>query len=332
MPRPSKLWKRAGRDDWHATIGGRKVNLGPDREAAQREFHRLKAARMPVHASRMLVVQLVDSYLCAVHSDVQASTFANYRWYLQQWVNFAGHRPAAGVKPLDVTAWFRSRGQWNPTTRRLAAELVRRWSRWAKAQGYLDVDVLAGLRAPKTIPRTAARSEDIQNFLQAVTCPLLRDIAIVLLDTGARPGEIRTLEADQVSWTDSTAIVNGKTGPRVISLTSRSLATLANLATLYPTGPLFRNRAGRIWTRGQLAWRFRALSKKLGICVYPYHLRHDLYRRASKAGVPDLWIAKQLGHVDLKMLSSRYAHVDTEQTRQAVEKASQPGPTLKAPS
>ena len=321
MPRKAALWQRSGRSGWWATIDGRQVNLGDDYKDAQKELYRRKASNRPAERSRALVVQLVDEFLSASHANVQASTFANYRWYLQQWVNFAGHRPAAGLKPLDVTAWFRSRGQWNPTTRRLAAELVRRWSRWAKAQGYLDVDVLAGLRAPKTIPRTAARPEDIQNFLQAVTCPLLRDIAIVLLDTGARPGEIRTLTAGQISWADSTAIVNGKTGPRVISLTGRSLATLANLATLYPTGPLFRNRAGRIWTRSQLCYRFRVISKRANVYVFPYHFRHDFYRRASKAGVPDLHVMKQLGHTDLKMLATRYSHVDTEQTKEAVERA-----------
>ena len=249
MPRPAKLWKRAGRDGWWATIDGRKVQLGTDRTEAEKEFHRRKASSRPAARSNLSVAVLVDMMLECVHSDVQASTFENYRWYLQQWVNFAGHRPAAGVKPLDVTAWFRTRPGWNPSTRRLAVEMVRRWSRWAKAQGYLDVDVLAGIRAPKAVPRNAARPEDIEAFLQSMTCPLLRDITTVLLDTGARPGEIRTLTAAQIDWEASTAMVNGKTGLRLISLTSRSLSVMQRLATLYPTGPLFRNRAGRIWTR-----------------------------------------------------------------------------------
>ena len=320
MPRKAAVWTRKDRPGWWATIDGRQVNLGDDYKDAQKELYRRKASSRPAARSNLSVAVLVDRFLCDAHANVQAATFANYRWYLQQWVNFAGHRPAAGLKPLDVTAWMRSR-KWNGSTRRLAVEMVRRWSRWVNAQGYLAGDPLSGVRIPRSTPRIAARPEDIGKFLGAVTCPLLRDIATVLLDTGARPGEIRTLEADQVSWTDSTAIVNGKTGPRVISLTGRSLATLANLATLYPTGPLFRNRAGRIWTRSQLCYRFRILSKQLNMCIHPYHLRHAWWARARKAGVDSVVAAAQLGHKDLKMLVERYAHVDTSQTKEAVERA-----------
>ena len=237
--RPAKIWQRTGKPGWYATIAGKKVLLGTDRETAQREFHRLKAARMPVVGRSYSVAVLVDMMLEAVHSDVQPSTFENYRWYLQQWVNFAGHRPAAGVKPLDAAAWFRSRPKWNASTRRLATEMIRRWSRWCTDQGYLDVDVLSGIRAPRSVARTAAHPDEIDAFFAAVTCPLLRDIAIVLLDTGARPGEIRTLTADRINWEESTAMVEGKTGPRVISLTARSLALLRQCWTL-SYRPLFR--------------------------------------------------------------------------------------------
>ena len=325
MPRPAKLWKRAGRDGWWATIDRRKVQLGTDRAEAEKEFHRRKAATRPVHASRESVAVLVDRMLECVHSDVKASTFETYRWYLQQWVNFAGTRPAAGLKPLDVTAWFRTRPQWNPSTRRLATEMIRRWSRWCKAQGYLDSDVLSGARGPKPVARKAADPRAIEAFLAAVTCPLLRDIATVLLDTGARPGEIRTLTAENLDWTSSMATVNGKTGPRTISLTERSLKILRRLSEIYPSGPLLRNRDGDIWTRTQLAWRFRAVSKRANVYVFPYHLRHSWWAKARKAGVDSIVAAAQLGHKDLKMLLKVYAHVEPEMLKEAVERAAGSG-------
>ena len=132
MPRKAAVWTRKDRPGWWATIDGKQVNLGDDYKDAQKELYRRKASSRPAVGRSQSVAVLVDMMLEAVHSDVQASTFANYRWYLQQWVNFAGHRPASGVKPLDAAAWFRSRPGWNASTRRLATEMVRRWSRWCR--------------------------------------------------------------------------------------------------------------------------------------------------------------------------------------------------------
>lgn len=332
MPRRAGIWKRGARG-FYTTIQGKQVFLGLERDEATRAFHQLKARPDTGDASvrgRQSVAQLVNLYLEHAATEVKKTTLTNYHWYLSKWVAFAGNRPAAGLKPLDVTAWFRTRPRWNPSTRRLATEMVKQWSRWAKAQGYLEADPLQGLKPPKSCARMPARPDDIEKFLSKVTCPLLRDIATVLLDTGARPGEIRTLTADQIDWEASTAVVVGKTGPRVISLTSRSLAILAHLSgrtatgaspDLDSTGPLFRNRDGTPWTKGTLNKRFRTVCKRAGVKVIPYSFRHDLWRRASKAGVDSVVIARQLGHKNLKMLIDRYAHVDTSQTKNAVERA-----------
>jgi integrase len=321
MPRKAAIWARKGRRGFYATISGKQAFLGLDRKEAEREFHRLKASGKPVERSRLSVAVLVDLYLDHAKTEVKASTWANYRGYLQWWVDFAGTRVASGLRPLDVTAWFRTKPGWNPSTRKLATEIVRRWARWCNRQGYLDTDVLSGTRAPRGLPRAAAQATDIERFLAAITCPLLRDITTVLLDTGARPGEITSLTADQIDWEASTALVMGKTGPRAISLTSRSANRLAILAKLYPTGPLFRNRAGRIWTKSYLNDRFRRVCAKAGVKVIPYAFRHAFWYRAVKAGVDSVVVARQLGHKDLKMLVERYAHVDASQTKEAVERA-----------
>jgi integrase len=56
----------------------------------------------------------------------------------------------------------------------------------------------------------------------------------------------------------------------------------------------------------------------------PYQFRHDFWGRAVKAGVDSVVIAKQMGHTDLDMLVKHYAHVDTSQTKTAVELALPP--------
>ncbi len=316
MPRPAKIWTRKNRPGWYATINGRKISLGLDRAEAERRFHALKAAGRPVARSALTVVALVDLYLDWARSEVKGTTWEAYRWLLQKWVDHAGRRKAAEIKPLDLTAWFKL-CKWNASMRRHAIEVVRGWARWSKAQGYLEADILTDLRYPKTIPREAAAPGAIDAFLGAIQCERFRDVCTVLLDTGCRPGEIRTLEASQVDWAAPTARVVGKTGPRVVSLTQRSLGILARCAEQWPVGALLRNRNGDPWRSAALNGRFSRLCARL----VPYHCRHAFWGRATRAGVDSVVIARQLGHSNLNMLVKHYAHPSTEQTREAVEKA-----------
>jgi integrase len=322
--RPAKLWQRKGRPGWFATVNGRQVNFGLDFDEAKKAFHASKASNRPVDRSKLLVGPLVDQYLEAASTEVAATTHTNYAWYLQQWVNFAGYRVASTLRPLDLTAWCKSRPRWNAGTRRTAIEIARRWSRWCKAEGYLDSDPLEGAKLPKVKPREGAAAGAIDAFLSRVTSPTLRDIATVLLDTGARPGELCTLSASQIDFEASTAEVVGKMGKRTISITARALAILRRLADRWPSGPLLRTCYGNPWDASSLNRQYRAICERAGVKVVPYHARHALWARAHRAGVDSIVVAKQLGHVNLKQLAKRYAHVEPAMLRDAVERASLP--------
>jgi integrase len=270
-------------------------------------------------------------YLDAIQTEVRETTFKNYRWYLTRWYRHAGDKRAATIKPFDVREWLnaecprqvgkRKMKGWTNSSKHAAVSIVRQWSRWCKREGYLDNDPLADAKRPPLKTREAAPPADLDRFIAAIDDDLLRDYCLLLLDTGCRPGEIQTLEASQVDWENSSATVRGKTGPRVVSLTARSLDILRRLALLRPSGPLLQNETGKPWTRDTSYYRFQRLNKKLGTAIVPYHFRHDMFRRASKAGVDSLTIAAQLGHRNLNMLHRTYAHVNASQTKEAVERA-----------
>lgn len=321
--RPAKLWQRKGRPGWFATINGKQVCFGLELTEAKRAFHAQKASGKPIERSRALVAQLVELYLEHAATEVAAATYTNYQWYLQQWVNFAGWRVAAQLRPFDLATWTKSKPQWNASTRRAAIKIAQRWSKWCADQGYLDSDPIAGAKAPSGVTRAPSPAGDIERFVTAIQCPLLRNLAIVLLDTGARPKEVSTLTAAQVDWEASTAIVIGKMGPRMISLTDRARAILLGLAKQYPDGPLLRNRNGTPWSRGSMGKRFRTVCRRADVRVVPYAFRHDLWSRATKAGVDGVIVMKQLGHKSMRMLLTTYAHADAEMLKEAVEKASQ---------
>jgi integrase len=321
MPRPQKLWRRKGRKGYWCTIGRRKVNLGEDREAAMREYHRLKAAGRPVARSRLTVEALVHLYLADVVTRVKEVSFRGYKRFLEHWAEFAGNKIASELKPYDVKDFLAGQPTWNSSTQHNAVSRIRTWMLWCCDMGYVESDPLKKVRRPKMLSRAAAKPGATEEFLANCSKHELLDIATVLYDTGARPGELRTLEASTIDWAASTAVVNGKMGPHTISLTARSLEILRRLAAANPSGPLFRNSRGNPWKAKALRKRFA------GSGIIAYHFRHALWSRARKAGVDSIEVARQLGHKDLKMLMERYAHADSEQIREAIEAAAAIGNT-----
>lgn len=323
MPRRAAIWARKGRAGFYATIQGKQVFLGLERESAAREFHRLKAAGRPVEQSSLTVTALVRLYVIDTGKRTSATTVRLYHWFLRRWCSHAGTLVASELKPYHLTGWLDRHPGWGSSTKRQAISYTRTWSKWCKEQGYLEVDPFTRVKRPAITRRKAADPEAIERFLARISGTRFHDYCMVLLDTGARPGEIRGLEASRIDWGESTAIVVGKTGERRISLTTRTLEILARCRGQSPIGPLLRNRDGNPWQANTVRSQFRRVSKALGVEICPYQFRHAFWSRATKAGVDSIIIARQLGHRSgLGLLLSTYAHVDMSQTKEGVERAS----------
>lgn len=305
MGRPGKIWRRNDRPGWYATISGKQVNLGTDHAEATREYHRLRARAAPP-SGRATTAESVDRFLEHAEPHVQPDTFTLYRYYLQSWCDHTGKTRATTIEPRHVQGWMERHPGWNSSTRHLAITIVKLWSRWA-----LDPDPLRRVKRPKMGRRQPPAPGALEAVLAAFPSQQARDIGTVLYETGCRPGEIRTLEASGVAWERSTAIVRGKTGPRLIGLSPRALDVLKRNAALHPTGPVLRSTRGVPWTGAAIHGQFRRAARKLGVgpCC-PYHCRHAFWARAHKAGIGDVAVAKQLGHKSLHMLATVYAEAD----------------------
>lgn len=317
MGRPGKIWRRNDRPSWYATINGRQVNLGTDHAEAVREYHRLRARAAPP-SGRATTAESVDRYLEHAEPQVEPTTFTLYRYYLQSWCDHAGGIRATAIEPRHVQGWMERHPGWNSSTRHLAITVVKLWSRWA-----MDPDPLRRVKRPKMGRRQPPQPGALEAVLAAFPSQQARDIGVVLYETGCRPGEIRTLEASGVAWERSTAIVRGKTGPRLIGLSPRALDVLRRNAALHPTGPVLRSTRGVPWTGAAIHGQFRRAARRLGVgAVHAYHCRHAFWARAIKAGADSLGVAKQLGHSSLNMLDKHYAHTDHEIMRSIAARAS----------
>lgn len=336
MARSPRPWFWESRGEWYVTIRGERVRLGPDRAKADREFHRLMAADgKPRARSVLTVATLCDLFLDAVGPDLAPLTREFYRRHLQRWIDHAGGMRAADVKPLHVNRWIAGRG-WGPTTRRGAITSIKRAFAWAKAEGHLDSDPIAGLKRPAAVRRVQILGDDqLAAIFHATPDRPFRDLLTALRLTGARPGEVAAVTAREFdpiagTWTLRRHKTAGKTRrPRVVYLVPEMVDLCRELATLHPAGPIFRNRDGAPWTRNAMACRFARLRKKLGLGkgAVAYALRHRWATEALARGVPVASVAELMGHAGVQMVMEHYCHLHehADHLRDAARKATDPG-------
>lgn len=316
MGRRGHIWPR-GERGWFCTLNGRQIPLGKDKVAAEKLYHSLKATSERPTPNRATTRALVKTYLDKIDGTLAPNTLTIYRSELNDWSHCYGSVLASELRPYHIDDWVDAHPSWGQSTRRARIVIVKTWSAWCAAKGYLDVDRLRAAKGPKTIPRKPAPPDVLASFESQIEDDSFRDLYIFLYDTGCRPIEAVTLSADKVDLKNRSAIVHGKpaTKSRTIGLTNRVVAMLKRLAKANPTGPILRTKRGAAWRPGYIVryfhyWEARA---KLPIHITAYHLRHDLARRWSSAGIDSIVIAKQLGHsrkgephVDL--LISTYFH------------------------
>ncbi|HBE68162.1 MAG TPA: hypothetical protein DDW52_08435 [Planctomycetaceae bacterium] len=67
MPRPRKPWYRKSKKRWFVEVNGKQVNLGPEREEAFRQFHKLMSEPMQEvntpATSQISLPEIADSFL-----------------------------------------------------------------------------------------------------------------------------------------------------------------------------------------------------------------------------------------------------------------------------
>ena len=245
-------------------------------------------------------------------------TYWWYRKYLQSFCDLLGGLPALDVKPLHVTAWLDAHPKWT-TSRRCAVICVKRAYNWAEAEGILDANPMKKVKKPSPVRRERVLTEEEwRQILAAVRDQEFKDFLFAMRETGCRPGEVRRATAANVDldlgvWVLEHHKTRKKTGlPRIVYLTPGMVELCRKLVVKWPDGPIFRGpRGGKPFSRNGVRCRFRRLRAKLPQLkgVISYTLRHSFATDALERGVPVATVAELMGHKDLKMLSTHYAHL-----------------------
>jgi len=200
------------------------------------------------------------------------------------------------------------------TTRHHRLLLTRQFLRFLEGCGWAERGLERAIRIQPLHPhhpRPALSLEDQLRLISAAPNQRTRLLVLVLLATGARPGEL--LASNLSSLQEGRLQLRGKTGQRWVPLPPslrRDLeGEIVERQAEGPEAPLFRSRQGRLSRR-----RLRELTDEC--CqlagmpkISPHQLRHAACARWLRAGVPLLLVSKALGHARPSTTLDHYASV-----------------------
>ncbi len=162
--------------------------------------------------------------------------------------------------------------------------------------------------------------EEEGRYLQHAS-PLLKDIAILMVETGMRPNEVFAIRRENVHANERYIFIPaGKTrfARRNVLLTDRALEVIQRRLTDITGNCLFPHRTDlerpMIICRGH-----HSLVKRLGFNFRLYDFRHTFGSRMAMAGVDLPTLKELMGHSSIT-LTMRYVHPTPEHKRDAFRK------------
>ena len=259
----------------------------------------------------------------------QESSKQEYRGVLR---SLGRHLDQAGISRCSELSWpwlfsyQASLSYLAPSTRHHRLLLIRQFLRFLEGCGWAEPGLERAIRLPPLPPhhpRPALALPDQLRLIRAAPDRRLRLLVLLLLATGARPGEL--LACDLASLQEGQLQLRGKTGERWVPLPPtlrQELAgeTQSRLERLgeAPQSPLFRSRQGRL-SRRRLRELLDDCCQRAGMPrVSPHQLRHAACARWLRAGVPLLLVSKALGHARPSTTLDHYASLISQDLEQGL--------------
>ena len=176
--------------------------------------------------------------------------------------------------------------------------------------------------------RTLSFDEE-RKYLKAAA-PGLRDVAIIMVEMGLRPGEIFQLGSEDVCIGPPAPYVHVREGKsdravRDVPITSRALPVFSRRLSNAKGDYLFPRRVGNgydwTWPMTELEPAHLRALRKSGIQppFRLYDLRHTYGTRTIEAGIDVFSVAKLMGHADLST-TQRYLHLSKGHLEDAQKK------------
>lgn len=317
MGRTPKPWYWEARGAYYATIGGVRHRLGTSKREATIAL-KGPIDTKPRRVDARSLAGVLDAFLEWTKEHRAPKTYRGYKDFCQSFLDYVGLIAVSDVTPEQVTLWTQAKKTWGTTTKRDAVIAIQRALNWGVNNLGLEQNPIKGMDKPEAAPRTSVITpEEFSLIISHVNDMEFQDLLTVSYDCGARPQEIKALEARHLDLEHERCLLpteetKGKRRPRAIYVpTERSLEILRRLQKQHPQGRLFRNTRGDPWTTSAVKCRFARLAdnEKVGKRFRQYDFRHGWITRKLLAGVDSHLVAKLAGHSSTSMIDKVYSHV-----------------------
>jgi integrase len=294
-----------------------------DRKAARAAWHRLKAEtgqQRREKPSEATVGRVIAAFLDDVADRVTPNTTRNYRHFLGRFAKVHGKAKVEELSPTEVEKFARQQQGWSDTSQGYFLGALVTAYRWSVRAKLIRANPLVGLVKPPKASRGAwaVLSPEEREKLLAGSPPAFRLFLTVLFSSGARPGEVAAITAENFDAEAGLARLDQhKTAHKGLSRTiffpEAIVELLKRQRELYPTGPLLRNSLGRPWVCKAWVRAMGLVRKRVGLPrVVCYAGRHSFATDALAQGVNPAQVAELLGHKGLGSLR-HYSHLETKQ-------------------
>jgi integrase len=259
--------------------------------------------------------QLGDRFLAA-HQG-QASTRAKLAHNLKRLNTILGDLEASDVTAEEVERWL-NRQEYAPTYRWALVTVLRQTFNWgirAKLVSENPAKLISAAKPKRGLNQSPFESWDEVERV-ADEAGKWGPLVILLVDTGARPGEIFALEHRHVDIAKGVAFLPGsKTAKsrRAVHLTPRGIAAYQAVPRTLRSPYVF-NHDGEMVSR---KWWWQNVwvpaVKTAGLDARPiYSTRHTFAFFSLMAGVPIADLGVEMGHENVQITSETYGHWSTE--------------------
>ncbi|MGB9826243.1 MAG: tyrosine-type recombinase/integrase [Desulfofundulus sp.] len=223
-----------------------------------------------------------------------------------------------------------------PTTYNLRLVYLKAFFKWCQGKGVVGQNPLEGFKRRRDEGRVVQIGLDVLKKLLSLcdtsTFSGLRDYALILttLDTGIRPGEAFALLPRDVNLRSREITVRAEVAKtrtsRTLSIMPVTAGVIGDLLAARDPGwgdhvPVFCTWEGAPLNRHTWSDRLEEYSKKLGVKIRPYDLRHAFALNFLRGGGNVFALQRTLGHADLAM-TRRYLALSQSDLREQQAAAS----------
>jgi len=231
---------------------------------------------------------------------------ATIQWYKDRLLPFSRSCPILPRRPEPVEC-FLAEIQGSPETKYDVYRALKTFFKFMSSRRRLPnpMNAVQPPRRPKTLMPTLEIGE-LMRLLHSTESPRDRAIITLLVDCGARAGEVCSLLKHNIK--QETIIVHGKVGWREVPVSEETRRLLLQIAALSPDDHVFHGQKGPI-TRHLIYAIVRRALERAGIKgpkMGPHRLRHAFGKNFLVQGGDLRSLQEIMGHADIET-TQKYA-------------------------